>query len=58
MLYESIRSDKLVGGCVMSRELRISRVSLVILIDLRQRNENAEVEGGGSGEIARVEKIG
>ena len=33
VLFESTRSDKLVGGRVMSREERISRVNLEMLIN-------------------------
>ena len=58
VLYESTRSDKLVGGRVMSREERISCVNLEMLIDLRQRKENSDKGGGGSGEMVKVEKMG
>jgi hypothetical protein len=42
----------------MSRELRISRVNLEMLIDLRQRKEKSDNGEGGSGEMVKVEKIG
>ena len=42
----------------MSREVRISRVNLEMLIDLRQRKENSDKGGGGSGEMVNVEKMG
>jgi len=42
----------------MSRELRISRVNLEILMDLRQRKEKADNGAEGSGEMGKVEKIG
>ena len=41
----------------MSRELRISRVNLEMLIDLRQRKENSDNGEGGRREMVKVEKI-
>jgi len=40
----------------MSRELRISRVNLQMLMDLRQRKEKADNGEGGSSEMVKVEK--
>ena len=42
----------------MSREERISRVNLEMFMDLRQRKENSDKGGGGSGEMVKVEKKG
>jgi len=42
----------------MSREWRISRVNLEMLMDLRQRKGNSDDGGEGSGEIVEVEKLG
>ena len=42
----------------MSWKQRISRVKLEILMDLRQRKENSDNGGGGSGEIVKAEKMG
>jgi len=46
------------GAENISCELRISRVNIDMLMDLRQRKEKAENEEGGSGEMAKVEKRG
>jgi len=43
---------------VISQELRVSRVNLEMLMDLRQRKEKADNGAGGSGEMVKVEKIG
>ena len=42
----------------MSLDERISRVNLEMLIDSRQRKENSDKGGGGSGEMVKVEKMG
>jgi len=42
----------------MSWELRISRVNIEMLMNLRQRKEKADNGEGGSGEMVKVEKIG
>ena len=41
-----------------SRELRISRVNLEMLIDLRQRKEKSDSGEEGRGEMVKVEGIG
>jgi hypothetical protein len=54
VLYESTKSDKLIGGRVISREARIPRVNVDLLIDFWQQKDNSDKGGGGSGEMVKV----